>query len=186
MYSDLIPDEFQEELLQIKESVLDQSFRLGDIARDCTLRNPEETKACVYRAVGSFCGKKSRSVREYADIAEYYPAPVRQRFEVLSFDHFRTAYKKENSIQMLEWAVEQVDELNRPATVDAMIAEFCYNDSKDILLQMIEKLHDWLERLPEKVTPEQRGQVAAKISEIEFILTREPAITKMDKIVIRE
>ena len=178
MYSDLIPDEIQAELISIKESILDQSFRLGDIAKDCASRNPEQAKIAVYRAVGSFCGKKSRSVREYADIAEFYPEPIRKRFEVLSFDHFRTAYKRENSKTMLEWAVEQGDTFGRPATVDAMIAEFCYTDGKDILIIMIEKLRDWVERLPEKITPEQRKQVAIKVNEIEEILVTGPEITK--------
>lgn len=177
MYNDLIPDNYINELIFIKENTFEMSFRLGDIATDCVERNPEEKKSIVYRAVGAFCGRKSRSIREYASIAKFYPGVIRKKYEVLSFDHFRTAFNKENAIEMLEWSVLQVDEMNRPATVDAMIAEFCYNEDENIIAKLMKKLYELFDRLSEELTPEQLKQVKVKINEIKEII-EEPELAK--------
>ncbi len=174
MYKELIPDEYQAEYISIRESTLEKSFRIGEMTADCVERNLEEKKAIVYRAAGSYVGLPSRTVREYTDVFNFYPKEAQKRFEVLAFAHFRKAYNKDNWEEMLTWSVEQADVLGgRPATVDAMIKEFCYNEDENIIAQLMKKLYELLDRLSEELTPEQIEQVQVKINEIEDIVSCE-------------
>lgn len=180
MYKELIPDEIQAEYISIRESTLEKSFRIGELTADCVLRNPEEKKAIVYRAAASYVGLPSRTVREYTDVFSFYPKEAQERFEVLAFSHFRKAYNKDNWEEMLTWAVEQADVMGgRPATVDAMIKEFCYNEDENIIVKLMEKLNDWFERLAKELTPEQIIRVHEKINEIEKIVNEEIKVVEV-------
>jgi hypothetical protein len=129
-YNEIVPDDIQAELIAIRDSVTQNCWRVGDI---CTgLQKFHERmqimvgKMDLYKAVGVFSGKSGRTVREYAFLAEFYPAHIRREYEVLSYDHFRTAAKlgPDHWQEALEWCVAQVDTLGRPASVDAMEAKF--------------------------------------------------------------
>lgn len=105
-------------------------WRIGDITMRvldfCRENFPNIPTMQVYSAVGAFAGRAARTVREYHDISIFYSLAMRQRFELLSFDHFRTALylRQYDPIVVLSWAEEQVDVLGRPATVDSMEAHF--------------------------------------------------------------
>lgn len=128
-YSDLLPMDLQEQLIQIGDEQSRMEFRVGDIVSAAIAFNRQNERAVsvmeIYSAVGAFVGKASRTVRDYHDVAAFYPYETRERFGVLRFAHFRQAMTLGgNWEKALEWAVEQVDQLGRPASVDAMIAEF--------------------------------------------------------------
>lgn len=132
-YGSMVPDKLQSELIQIRDDMTRAYWRIGDICqevKDYLLFNEQDfTMDSIYSAVGAFVGKPSRTVREYYSLARFYPEEIREQFSVLAFDHFRHASRfGEKSIQILQWAVEQGDTLNRPATVDAMFAHFAPHD----------------------------------------------------------
>src|SRR3972149_4687796 len=65
--SDLVPDDYQAELIQMRESWLKQYFRVGDIANELVQRSVQQnmpvTAIRVYKAIGDFFGKAERTVR---------------------------------------------------------------------------------------------------------------------------
>lgn len=129
MYGDLIPVNLQDELIAIRDSNTRQSWRIADIVDEvisfCRTNNREAEMQEVYAAVGLFAGRASRTVREYHAIGRFFPPEIREQFECLAFDHFRHAAQLgDRAIEALQWAMEQTDELNRPATVDAMSARY--------------------------------------------------------------
>lgn len=132
-YADLLPMELQEELIQLSEAQTRIEFRVGDVVTAAQLWNHQNQRPTsvmeIYSAVGVFCGKASRTVRDYHAVASFYPPDVREEYTVLKFSHFREAMTLgANWEKALQWAVEQVDTLGRPASVDAMIAEFSVFD----------------------------------------------------------
>jgi hypothetical protein len=122
-YSDIVPDDMQNRLIALRDSQSAGSFEIGDIALTIVEMNPEEQKMDVYKAIGMFVGKASRTVREYAAVSGFYSRGIRIRYHALSFDHFRVAMRYgEYWEDALEWAIKKTDDLNRPASVDAMEA----------------------------------------------------------------
>ncbi len=132
-YADIVPDQYQNELISLRDSSTITSFRVGDIAEDCISFNADIEKEIVYRAVGSFFGKSGRTIREYNMVSTFYSYPVRQEFEMLAFDHFRVAMRYPNWREILEWCVAQVEDYNRPATVDAMLEKFAKQEDSELL-----------------------------------------------------
>ena len=138
-YNDLIPTELRDELIAIRDSYTKDNFRIGDIVgivtKICDNKGLQILREDIYKAVGCYVGKAARSVREYYMIAQIYPEPIRQRFEVLSFDHFRNAAQLGHGkdIAALEWAVGQVEQLGRPATVEGMLVKFAAVPSPDVV-----------------------------------------------------
>jgi hypothetical protein len=134
-YTTIIPDRFQSELIEIGSISSNTSFAIGDITNEIRAawqrvksERPDRAipEAEIYAAVGAFCGKSARTIREYSAIAAFYPPEVREDFPILRFDHFRTAMvlgpRWESA---LRWAVDEADSNGgRPATVDKMIAKF--------------------------------------------------------------
>lgn len=129
-YKDLIPDGIQDRLIHLQSIDRASSFEIGDITLSLVSgilgTTPGVKKSDIYSAVGSFCGKASRTVREYAYISGFYGPEERQKYEILSFDHLRIAARLGGAWDIaLDWVVRQCDELGgRPASVDAMLARF--------------------------------------------------------------
>jgi len=67
-------------------------FRVGDIANDiygtALALNKQITHQYACSAVAKFCGRSSRTVRLYADIAKFYDEQTRRQYDELSFSHF--------------------------------------------------------------------------------------------------
>lgn len=153
MYNEIIPDEYQIELMAIRDADTKSSFRVGDIVND--LLQTSSDRNTVYSAVGSFVGKASRTVREYAMVSRFYPPAARNEYCILSFEHFRVAMRYGSDWQAaLEWAVQQVETMNRPATIDAMTIEFEGDSSSENyqenpineIVQIMHRLHGLLQK----------------------------------------
>jgi hypothetical protein len=195
-YTRIVPEEIQNELLAIRDSSKNQSFRLGDICGEvrqfCEANKIIASDADLHSAVGSFAGKASRTIREYQHLAEFFPASIREEYAILSYDHFRVAATFGGGwMPVLEWAVEQCDELNRPATVDAMEAHFrvqpgepempegdgAIQAARTATIQTLIRLahlgRDALANGKIVLTPGDQEQVEAALSTIETILTRQ-------------
>lgn len=134
-YVRIIPEKYQNLLIDLGSRLSSVSFAIGDATNEIKIgwdnvkkQRPDlaVSDAEIYAAVGSFCGKSARTVREYAAIAAFFPPAVRDEYCILSIDHFRTAMTLGPAWESaLEWAVSQADETGgRPATVDRMIAKF--------------------------------------------------------------
>lgn len=129
MYNEIVPNHLQDELIAIRDSNTRQSWRIADICQEVIeldRKNGRETDLqIIYAAVATFAGRASRTVREYHAVGRFFAPEIRETFECLAFDHFRHAAQLgDKAIAALQWAVEQTDEMNRPATVDAMVARF--------------------------------------------------------------
>lgn len=130
-YNDIVPNDLQAELIQIGADHSNGCWRIGDITHavlESVRQNQTGTTAQeVFSAVGAFCGKSARTVREYAQLAAIYSEDTRMEFQTLSIDHFRVAARLQDGgvrYTALQWAEAQVETLGRPATVDAMQAAF--------------------------------------------------------------
>ena len=135
MYSIIIPNHLQEELIQMGEDITRHTFRIGDIIlliydfvetnkMDCSRRD-------IWRAVGALVGKAATTIQGYAALAEFYPQSVRKHYEILSSNHFRVAMRIESKTEInwqevLDYAMSKVDDYGRPATVDELYKVFLY------------------------------------------------------------
>ena len=125
MYEEIIPIEQQHELLAIRDNVSKDSWRIGDITLEVKAQHPEFGSGVIYSAIGAFVGKAQRTVREYAAISAFFSPKTREKYDMLAYDHFRTAMKYGGMWEgALEYAVRAVETLNRPATVDMMETMF--------------------------------------------------------------
>ncbi len=132
MYDEIVPIEFQNELIAIRDNIVKESWRVGDIVLSIRYDRPELESGIVHQAVGVFVGKAARTVREYAAISTFFPMEIREKYDVLAFDHFRSAMKfGDRWKDALEYAVNTVDTLNRPATVDMMEQVFAGGETRE-------------------------------------------------------
>lgn len=154
-YEKILPPDTVAELINLGQSTSDVCFRIGDITNECILLNQlagnEVTKQTVYKAVGAFTGKKSRTIRYYAEVAERFPADVRIAYEPLSFSHFSFVSKFANWQEILEYAMEHMDK-GRPASVDQLIAVFGVAEQepteRDIVIGLVESLRKKVYGIP--------------------------------------
>lgn len=124
MYNDLIPDDIQNELLQIQSDNNKNYWRTGDLciqALEIGAINCKPMDA-IYSAIGLLVGRSNRSVREITAVAKFFPLEIRERYDMLSFSHFRYAIRLQNrAMEALQWCIEGN---TRPASFDAMYAHF--------------------------------------------------------------
>lgn len=165
-YDSLIDSDDVNELITIRDSLTDNSFRVGDLTNKYLERKEiyRVSKAFIYSAVGSFSGKKARSVREYARIAEFFPQSVRNEYPVLSMDHYRYAISCPDWRQVLEFAISQD---SRPATVDDCIRKFGYRAQDESSLEAaLAPIRKYIIRLPNAI----RDQVEKILDQLEELL----------------
>ena len=93
--SDLVPEDYQMRLMAWRDEFTRGYFEIGDIANDIVMMNIKKKmkveNAMIYSAVGRFCGKSGRTVRDYAEISAFFPVEIRELYDVLPFSHFRFA-----------------------------------------------------------------------------------------------
>jgi len=156
-HTQIIPDEYQNELIQIGEKVSENSFRIGDIANHCIsinhLSGNDITNQNVYVAIAEFCGRQARTVRYYAEIALRYSPDIRQKYSEIKFDTFRFASRFSNWEEILEYAMTGIDLYGRPHTVDRLISQFGYPDEKEItsnsnILDLVNNLRKEVYKIP--------------------------------------
>lgn len=90
--ADLVPDDVQCELIDIRTKMTEDCFRIGKIANRLVL---EATKAGalitagrIHKAVGRFAGKSGRTVRYYAENAAFFSDESQMRYGFLPFSFF--------------------------------------------------------------------------------------------------
>ena len=166
-YDDILEQDDINELLSMRDDSTFAQFRVGDLANKYTHRAKSfgVTKAFMYSAIGSYYGKQARTVRSYAAVSSFYPQQVRERYPILSFDHFKVAMRSDDWEKVLEWAISSMDA--RPQTVDACISEFAIkevnNESLDSVLQPIRR---YIVNLPRFL----RERIETILEEIEEII----------------
>lgn len=93
--SDIVPESYQMRLMMWRDEFTRGYFEIGDIANDIVLVNVQKgmqvEHAQIYSAVGRFCGKSGRTIRDYAEISAFYPKEIREQYDMLPFSHFRFA-----------------------------------------------------------------------------------------------
>ena len=147
MYDEIIADEYQIKLMAYKDSLFNASFQIGDICNEILVNDPVHEKALIYKAIALYAGKSARTIREYSAVSAFYDHETRIAFEVLSYDHFRIAMRyKDRWSDALRWCISQVDEMNRPATVDAMVKAFGVKTIPEEIriLSMVDKIQAYV------------------------------------------
>jgi hypothetical protein len=150
----IFPESYKNELIQMGANRSRDCWKLGDMASELIAMNAKNfiPQDKVFRDMGKYYGRAGRTIREYHAISMHYKKYVRMEYDVLSFDHFRTAihYGKKD-IEALEWAVAQTDKFNRPATVDEMEEHFA-NPEREFQNNSVEEVISEVEfHAPEKL-----------------------------------
>lgn len=93
--NDIVPEPYQMRLMAWRDEFTRGYFEIGDIANEIVLLNiqggMEIENSAIYSAIGRFCGKSGRTVRDYAEISAFFPQKIREYYDVLPFSHFRFA-----------------------------------------------------------------------------------------------
>lgn len=110
-YNKIVSDDLQMELLDLRDNIRNNSFRIGDIAmrvlNDAERNGLNVTQTYVWAAVGSFVGYSARTIRYYAETADFFSKEVREKYDILPFSHFVYARYKGNKWEaVLEYAFE--------------------------------------------------------------------------------
>ncbi len=110
-YNNIVSDELQMELLDLRDNIRNNSFRIGDIAvkvmNEAEKNGLNVSQTMVWSAVGSFVGYSARTIRYYAETALFYPNNIRDKYDILPFSHFVYArYKGERWEEVLEYALD--------------------------------------------------------------------------------
>lgn len=134
-YNEVIPQNLQNELIAIRDSISQNFWDIGDISlMVCNYVDDNDisvSRDFVWRAVGAFVGLSARTIREYARVAKFFDYATRKHYEVLTFSHFAFAARYTDRWQtILDFAISEIDRVNRPATVDKLEAEFTYGNSE--------------------------------------------------------
>lgn len=89
--NDIVPEEYQQKLMEIDFTMSQCYWLIGDITTDLVnsvnrTRAQElgklVSKTDIFEAVGFFCHRTARSVRYYYECAHYFPVDVRKRYDV--------------------------------------------------------------------------------------------------------
>jgi hypothetical protein len=144
-----LPDAYQNIIMAIGDSLSTDIWRLARITNVLidvyTLEG--KTRNWVYSAVAEGVGKPLGTVRDYAEVAQYFSQDIQDKYKELNFDHFRRARRlsKKYSIEpeiILKWAISQTDNAGHPATVDSLIVNFAKIERplQERLMIMLESL----------------------------------------------
>lgn len=129
-YAGLIPEDSQMRMMELANTDTKTSWSKGEeiliVVQYNKANNPMVLMNDIWAACGAIHGDSIRTTREYAMVREFYPRSVSDNpeYEILSYSHFRIAKRVPDWEGALNWAVEQVDILGRPATVDSMYMKF--------------------------------------------------------------
>jgi hypothetical protein len=93
--NDIVPESYQMRLMAWRDEFTRGYFEIGDIANEIVALNVQKgmkiDQERIHAAIGKFCGKSGRTIRDYSEIASFYPVSIREEYDVLSFAHFRFA-----------------------------------------------------------------------------------------------
>lgn len=89
--NDIVPEPYQQKLMEIDYTMTQCFWLIGDITNDlinsvnrerANLLGKVVTKQDIFESVGFFCHRTGRSVRYYYECASYFPVAVRQKYDV--------------------------------------------------------------------------------------------------------
>lgn len=105
--SDILSDQDQTKLIQLRDVIRDCYFDVGDIAnRNVEMGGDKIGAGQIYDAVGRFVGKSERTIRYYAETAAFYPQAVRLSFDILPFSFFVYAKTQHDRwLEILDYAM---------------------------------------------------------------------------------
>ncbi len=165
-YNEIISPEDQDYLIFARDKTTEMAWAVGDMAlRYIDARNDLPVNA-IYSAIASFWGRSSRTVRDYARVAKFYPPEIRDYYSVLSFSHMRYACGLENWQGILDWAIRQTDEFGRPATYDSLVAQFGKKSDLDPIGRCINEIQIQFEKLADYLAPEYYERIKNLLEEI--------------------
>lgn len=125
--ADIVPDDYQRELITWRDVFLGGAFRIGDIANELIEKQRAKrdidglriTSKRIYRAVGRFCGKSGRTIRYYGETASFFSEEIRQKYQVVPFSHFVLAKSMGNWEEVLDYVSANPD-----CTAEMIMREF--------------------------------------------------------------
>lgn len=122
--NEIVPEEYQQRLMAISDTVDKCYFMIGDITDELInsvnrQRSHELgkiiTQTDIFLAVGYFCKRTGRSVRYYWVTASYFPLEVRQKYSEVPFNVYAMARWVDNPLDMIQmasvnpqWSAERV------------------------------------------------------------------------------
>jgi hypothetical protein len=148
---------------------------LGDYINGLAAVNGDFDGTC--KAIGMVLGERAKDLHVVAEVAAHYPIEVRNEHEILSWGHFFRAmgHSWESN---LDWMVKGVDELGRPASVDAFLAagvnrvehpaKIAEDNSRDKALKMVKNIKKEIEL--GRVVAEKESDNANLIKLIDILL----------------
>lgn len=123
--NDIIPDEYQQKLMQLDITMTRCFWLIGDITEDIInsvnrervkLLEKVVTQNDIFEAVGYFCHRTARTIRYYYEIAHYFPIEIREKYDVpfIIYAEARWAKNWELMLQIAEanpmWSAARVKE----------------------------------------------------------------------------
>lgn len=124
-YSKIVDDDTLNRLMDIGSRMDVAQWELGDLVNEMSmqaeLNNTGFTHNDVCKAFGSVVGIRAKDMRVIADVATVYPQEERDKHPVLTWGHFLRAMGPKWE-QNLKWMEDGIDQLGRPASVDAFLA----------------------------------------------------------------
>jgi len=135
-YGEVVPQNLQDRLLAIRDSLSKSFWDIGDIAlMICAYADDNEmmvSREFIWSAVGSFVGLSARTVRDYARVARFFDYETREQYDVLTFSHFALASRyPSNWRNILDFAIDEIDRIGRPATVDKLEVQFTFEGGNE-------------------------------------------------------
>lgn len=128
-YDQIVPGEYQDELIHLGEEKSRIEWRIGDIAnrlyREAKTHRSPVTQQDVYAAVGYFSRCSASAVEYYARTADFFKPDERGEYDQLPFSMYAYAkqYGREEWRGVMEYALEG-DATGAPRSVEAVRASY--------------------------------------------------------------
>lgn len=175
----IVPDDLQMELLDLRDNIRNNSFKVGDIAwkvmQGSLERGLNVSQSMVWAAVGSFVGYSSRTIRYFAETASFYPKSIRDKYDILPFSHFVYArYKGDKWQDVLDYAM---------ANPGISEGELDYWYKTEILGEHTAPLPDVLNNPPAKSSVASVPLAAQSTSSTDLILLLNDVVQRADQLL---
>jgi transketolase len=122
-YLNLLDEDTVNLLMQLRQVGDEYRWGLGDLVNSVIegSYDPVGVEQDICKAVGAVVGERSKDVRLYKNVSGGFTEKIRKNYDELSWMYFRHSLGADNQEQLLQWSIKQIDELNRPASVDAFL-----------------------------------------------------------------
>lgn len=127
-YRNIVPEQIQNLLIQDYGSLGEFQWVIGDTLLQLLEVHRKAGNSYraedIAKAMASFTGFRSKQILTMAAVSKRFPPEKRSQYSVLSYGHFAQAARFANADEALDWCIKEIDELGRPATVDALTVVF--------------------------------------------------------------